>query len=310
MGGFDMFVSVFDSVENNWPNPLNLGSPYNTVGNDLAYVVTFHDKFIYCPQNSNKRRVGISGSDCFSLRMPYEDKIVTLKGSIFIPELSNIIPSDLIVVAIDKNTGDTITIVSPDIDGKFTINDLKVGKITLVAMTSESVETQVIEVVVPKDYKEIEYSLDIYLEAKEIALVDTKETEAIALTVKNIFFNFDKYNIRNEFVQNLNSLASYMIVHPELVIEIQGYCDYYGTDSYNMWLGRMRAQSILSYLVQKGVEKNNMSIISYGESNPIAKSIKSDDSRKYNRRAMIVVKTDTKEISVEEIVIPEEFQIQ
>lgn len=310
MGGFDMFVSVFDSIENNWPSPINLGSPYNTVGNDLAYVVTFHDKFIYCPQNSNKRRKGISGSDCFSLRMPYEDKIVTLKGQIFIPELSNIIPSDLIIAAIDKNTGDTITVVSPDIDGKFTIDDLKAGKVTLITMASESVKKQTVEVIVPKDYKEIEYPLDIYLESQEIALADTKETDAIALTIKNIFFNFDKYNIRDEFLQNLNSLASYMVNHPELVIEIQGNCDYYGTDSYNMWLGRMRAQSILSYLAQKGVEKDNMSVISYGETKPIAKSIKSDDSRKYNRRAMIVVKTDTKEISVEEIVIPEEFQIQ
>jgi outer membrane protein OmpA-like peptidoglycan-associated protein len=312
MGGFDMFVSVFDSIENNWAKPKNLGFPYNTVGNDLAYIVTFQDRFIYCPQNSNKRRDGVGGSDCFSLYMPYEDKLVSLRGQIYIPELNNEIPEDLIIAAIDKETGDTVQIVEPSEDGSFIIEDLTVGEVTLVAMSSENIKNQTIEVVVPADFSEIEYPLDIYLNASELALRtdETTETE-VALVIKHVLFDFDKYNIKSEYEQNLNMLADFMKEHEEFKIEINGHTDHYGTSKYNQWLGRMRAQSLKSYLTQKGVNAENLSIVSFGEEKPIAKELDTDEARRYNRRAMISVKSDIEEVKVEveEVPVPDQYKL-
>ncbi|MDA3911997.1 MAG: OmpA family protein [Bacteroidales bacterium] len=312
MGGFDMFVSVFDSVENEWAKPKNLGFPYNTVGNDLAYIVTFQDRFIYCPQNSNKRRDGVSASDCFSLHMPYEDKLVSLRGQIFIPELNNEIPADLVIAAIDKETGDTVQVVEPSEDGSFIIEDLTVGEVTLVAMSSEYIKNQTIEVVVPEDFSDIEYPLDIYLNASELALRTDEPSEAeVAFVIKHVLFDFDKYNIKQEYEQNLNNLAEFMKEHDDFIIEIQGHTDHYGANSYNQWLGRMRAQSLKSYLTQKGVKADNLSIVSFGEEKPIAKQIDTDKSRHFNRRAMITVKSDIEavQVEVEEIPVPDQYKL-
>ena len=314
MGGFDMFVSIFDSVENEWAKPKNLGYPYNTVGNDLAYIVTFHDQFIYCPQNSNKRRDGIGGSDCFSLRMPYEERVVALRGQVFIPELNNDIPSDLIIAAINKETGDTIQVVHPDEDGKFVIEDLTTGEVTLVTMSSENIEDQVIEVIVPKDFSDMEYPLDIYLDASELALQDTDDQEEaeVSILIKHVFFDFDKYNIKEEFDKNLTNLADFMKEHDNFKIEIQGHTDHFGTSNYNKWLGRMRAQSIKAYLTSKGVNPDNLTIVTYGEEHPIAKQVDSDDARKYNRRAMITLKSHIPDVNVEveDVPVPEKYKLQ
>lgn len=177
MGGFDMFVSIYDSIRNKWRDPINLGYPYNTGGNDLAYIVSFHDLFIYCPQNSNIRREGISGSDCFSLRMPPKEQLVTLKGRIYIPELNNEIPVDLKIAAIDNETGDTISIHSAEEDGSFVIKNLYADDITLVAMSSKRIQNQIIEVKVPEGFTEIEYPIDVYLNASELALKEMEEEE-------------------------------------------------------------------------------------------------------------------------------------
>ncbi|MEA3447920.1 MAG: OmpA family protein, partial [Bacteroidota bacterium] len=175
MGGFDMFVSVYDSTKSRWDYPINLGYPFNTVGNDLAYIVSFKDLFIYCPQNSNRRRDGLSGSDCFSLIMPPREKLFTLKGKIYIPQLDNQIPMDLKIAAIDNATNDTISIHEPAPDGSFVIKDLPAEDITLVAMSSEKVQNQIIEVNIPDSYDRIEYPIDFYLKPSELALAEMEE---------------------------------------------------------------------------------------------------------------------------------------
>lgn len=312
MGGFDMFVSVFDSIENNWTKPKNLGFPYNTVGNDLAYIVTFQDKFIYCPQNSNKRRDGVSGSDCFSLTMPYEEKLVSLKGQIYIPQLNNEIPQDMIIVALDEETGDTLQVATVSENGTFVIEDLTVGEKILLACSSESIENHMVEVIVPKDFSEIVYPLDIYLNASDLALqTDDSNKDEAALVLKNVLFDFDKYNIKAEYEQDLNSLANFMMENEDFKIEIQGHTDHFGTSSYNLWLGKMRAKSVKSYLTQKGVKDENLSIVSFGEDKPIAKTLDTNDARRFNRRAEISVKTKNEkiEVKVEDIPVPDQYKL-
>jgi outer membrane protein OmpA-like peptidoglycan-associated protein len=312
MGGFDMFVSVFDSINNKWGEPQNLGFPYNTVGNDLAYIVSFQNQFIYCPQNSNKRRTGIGISDCFSLRMPYDDKLVSLNATIFIPELNNVIPEDLLIAALDNETGDTIKVVKPNDDGTFTIDSLTAGDVTLVALSSKKIENHIVEVVVPENFSETVFPMDIYLNVEDSELaseeIENKEVE-IAIVVKNLLFDFDKYNVKTEYEQNLTSLAKFMAQNENFRIEIEGHTDHFGSESYNSWLGKMRAQAVKSFLIQQGASADNISIVSKGEKEPIAKVLDQEEARKYNRRAVIVLKSDTGKIVVEEIAVPEEFQL-
>jgi hypothetical protein len=198
MGGFDMFVSVYDSVNNQWGYPINLGYPYNTVGNDLAYIVSFRDLFIYCPQNSNKRRDGISGSDCFSLKMPPRERLFTLKGQIYIPDLDNQIPVDLKIAVIDNETDDTLSIHKPEADGSFVIKDLPANDVTILAMSSEKTQNQIIEVNIPETQDRIEYPIELHLNVSDLALKEDDDEDTKELVKRHKVIEVEEVIIKQE----------------------------------------------------------------------------------------------------------------
>ncbi|NPA64157.1 MAG: OmpA family protein [Epsilonproteobacteria bacterium] len=95
-----------------------------------------------------------------------------------------------------------------------------------------------------------------------------KEIEAKA---KKIYFDFDKYNIRPDQIPNIEYDAK-LFNSPEAKefrIRVEGNCDEWGTDEYNYALGLKRAKSVRDALVARGVDPDRLSIISYGESNPV-----------------------------------------
>jgi outer membrane protein OmpA-like peptidoglycan-associated protein/tetratricopeptide (TPR) repeat protein len=310
-GGFDMFVSVFDSVENKWDNPLNLGYPYNTVGNDLAYIVSFQGKFIYCPQNSNKRREGISGSDCFSLRMPYEERLVKLNGKIFIPELNNNIPSDINIAVISEESGDTVNVLSPQSDGKFTVDSIPVGKITLVAMSSESIQDETVSVNIPVDFDADTYPLDIYLNASELALNQylAEQKAAQAVVINPVYFEYNKSSIQDAYRDNLNTLAGVLTENDGLKIAIHGHTDHKGSESFNLKLGQERADAVKAYLTHEGVSGEQLVTESFGESMPVARQIEDDAARQYNRRVEFMTLSDHTLLDMAKPDVPEQYRI-
>lgn len=103
------------------------------------------------------------------------------------------------------------------------------------------------------------------------------------LELRNIYFDFDKYDIKSQYTNNLNELVDYMKDNPGAKIEIGGHTDYVGTDEYNMVLSGRRAMAVKNYLVDRGVKQDKVEIKKYGESAPIA-SNSSNATRKYNRR--------------------------
>ncbi|MGM0624441.1 MAG: OmpA family protein [Bacteroidota bacterium] len=313
MGGFDMFVSVYDSLNNQWNEPINLGYPYNTVGNDLAYIVSFQGKFIYCPQNSNKRREGISGSDCFSLRMPYEKDFVRLEGQIYIPELDNTIPADLQIAVISDETGDTVNILHPRENGRFTEDQIPVGKVTLVAMSSENIKNQVVNVSVPIGYEKEDYPLDIYLSASEMALALRKEEEAGKdqfYVAQPVYFDYNSTNIDYQHKENLTELAGVLRENTDVKLSIQGHTDHKGSESFNYRLGLERANAVKEVLKNEGVDSEQLQTESFGEKHPVAKQLEDDNARQYNRRVEFLPLGAGNTIQMADIDVPEQYRIE
>lgn len=116
---------------------------------------------------------------------------------------------------------------------------------------------------------------------------DTDVTNPVlsdTLEIRNVYFDFDKYDVKAEYQQNLNELAQFMKDNPGAKIEIGGHTDYVGTDDYNYLLSGRRAKAVKDYLVAKGVKQDKIETVKYGESKPIA-SNSTNETRKYNRRA-------------------------
>ena len=105
----------------------------------------------------------------------------------------------------------------------------------------------------------------------------------------DVFFDFDKYDIRPGDAKTLDSNASWLKSNPTHLVLIEGHCDQRGTNEYNLALGERRAKSTMNYLVSQGVQANRITIISYGEERPQCTE-HTESCWAKNRRAHFLVK--------------------
>jgi peptidoglycan-associated lipoprotein len=105
--------------------------------------------------------------------------------------------------------------------------------------------------------------------------------------IKDIHFDFDKYDIRQDDIPTLKKVATVLQKYPKLKVIIEGHCDERGTNEYNFALGQKRANSAKQYLVTLGVPSSKIDIISYGEEKPLCNEHNEECWQK-NRRAHFV----------------------
>ncbi|OGF66012.1 MAG: peptidoglycan-associated lipoprotein [Candidatus Fischerbacteria bacterium RBG_13_37_8] len=113
------------------------------------------------------------------------------------------------------------------------------------------------------------------------------DLEAVTKEFKDVFYDFDKYNVREDQVANLENDAQYLNKWKSVRILIEGHCDERGTNEYNMALGLRRATAARDYLLSLGIDASRIETISYGEERPFATG-HDEDSWWQNRRAHFV----------------------
>ena len=89
-----------------------------------------------------------------------------------------------------------------------------------------------------------------------------------AFEASNIYFDFDKSNLKPEAQETLKKKASFLRNNPALSLLIAGNCDNRGTEEYNLALGERRADSARQYLIALGISGDRIKTISYGELKP------------------------------------------
>ena len=87
-------------------------------------------------------------------------------------------------------------------------------------------------------------------------------------SLKDIFFEFDKYDLDSDSRRILQGNAEFLKRNQDLHVEIQGHCDERGGNIYNIALGERRAHSTKKYLVSQGVDSSRVHVIAYGEEKP------------------------------------------
>ncbi|NPA66575.1 MAG: peptidoglycan-associated lipoprotein Pal [Epsilonproteobacteria bacterium] len=108
--------------------------------------------------------------------------------------------------------------------------------------------------------------------SESVAVSDTNEDAIMQLQSKfsTIYFDFDKFNIRPDMQSVVSTDAELAKNAPEsLKIKLEGNCDEWGSDEYNLALGLKRAKSVKDALVAEGVASEKVTLVSYGESNPV-----------------------------------------
>jgi len=111
----------------------------------------------------------------------------------------------------------------------------------------------------------------------------------MSITLKGIYFDFNKATIKPESKPALDDAAKILKDNPSIKVEIQGHTDSIGSDAYNLSLSDKRAWAVVNYLVQNyGIDINRLTAKGYGESRPIADN-GTEDGRALNRRVEFVI---------------------
>ena len=99
----------------------------------------------------------------------------------------------------------------------------------------------------------------------------------------DIFFDFNKYQIKPRFYSALDEVVGVLKRNPDVNIRIEGNTDSIGSEAYNLQLSKKRAKAVMDYLVKAGIDKNRLSTVGYGFSKPIATNA-TPEGRALNRR--------------------------
>jgi len=121
-----------------------------------------------------------------------------------------------------------------------------------------------------------------------------KKTPGIEGTVfessllKDVYFDFDRYEVRPEDAEILRQNAALLSRYSNVKIQVEGHCDERGTAEYNLALGERRANSVKNYLISIGIAGSRVSTISYGEEKPADRG-HTEEAWAKNRRGHFVI---------------------
>ncbi len=111
------------------------------------------------------------------------------------------------------------------------------------------------------------------------------DEQLFAQNVKDVFFNYDNFDIRSDEMQIVATDADFLAQHPSMKLVISGHCDERGSEDYNMGLGENRASAVKEFLVKRGVSADRIRVISYGKEKPFCTTAENESCWEQNRRA-------------------------
>ena len=275
MGGYDVFRSV--KKNGTWTNPV--GMPYafnNTLENNFFILNNNKPGFItslYDEKTKSRNIYTLVAEDP-------ADKITLAKGTIALQDGMAVDPKQTRLWLVDSKKADSSKNIVLNDSASFKF-EVKPGDYRLfISHTGYKTDT-------------INLNIPLYFSANYVSLnsslIPDKVFGGEFLSINNILFEFDSFELNDLAKSGLESLKSILISYPELKVEVAGYTDSKGSKEYNKRLADKRAQSVIDYLSTEGTSPSRFDKKAYGESNYVAVNYNPDGSdnpegRKYNRR--------------------------
>lgn len=126
----------------------------------------------------------------------------------------------------------------------------------------------------------------------ELEIVLDKIYRNTEIVLENIYYDYDKWDIRPDAEPTLNKLAEVLLQNPSIKIQLGSHTDCRGNDDYNQELSQRRAQSAVEYLIGKGVKEDRLTARGYGEAQPAATCVCArctEFEHQTNRRTTFIV---------------------
>jgi len=115
------------------------------------------------------------------------------------------------------------------------------------------------------------------------------DSEFFSNTIKDAFFDYDQYNIRDDAREALIADAAALKQRPGIRITIEGHCDERGSERYNLALGDRRANAAKEFLVGQGIDSSRIDTVSYGKERNFCEE-HTEECWQLNRRAHVVMR--------------------
>ena len=129
------------------------------------------------------------------------------------------------------------------------------------------------------------------LQAEVDQLKATPTPRGLVLTLGDVLFDTGKARLNPGSARKLDQLAQFLADHPERRVQIDGFTDSVGTDSYNQDLSQQRADAVKSSLISRGIDPTRIGSQGYGKGFPVANNVDSG-GRQLNRRVEVVIGGD------------------
>ncbi|WP_048905457.1 OmpA family protein [Pedobacter sp. V48] len=238
MGGLDIFR--FAGSGN---TSVNLGYPVNSAQDDFAYTINSVTKGYL----SSNRTGGLGSDDIYS----FTRKIIqalSLEGKIFNKKTGLPLASAMATL---KTRSGNILKVQTDESGYYSF---KIEQDTLYDVIAEKTNFRSADT---SFVTKVSLVKDFYLTPIEINKT---------VRLENIYYDFDKWNIRPDAAVELDKLVKILKDNPTIWIELGSHTDSRGNDAYNMALSQKRAESAVQYIISRGIDTNRITAQGYGES--------------------------------------------
>ena len=288
LGDNDIWITKrLDSTWQKWSEPINLGSSINTPDWDAFFTLDAGGEYAYLTSSDN----GYGESDIVRVKLlerERPDPVVLVDGNVYNKKTNEPLSASLIYETLPDGVEAGNGISNPS-DGSFKIV-LPYDKNYLIRASADKFfavsENLDLDSLVKAGYKEIHK--DLYLVPIEIGQV---------VRLNNVFFDFDKWNLRPESFVELDRVVKLLKENPTIEIEMSAHTDNKGADEYNMTLSDNRARSCMEYILSKGIATNRITSHGYGETVPMASNTNPDGSdnpegRQLNRRVEFKILKD------------------
>jgi outer membrane protein OmpA-like peptidoglycan-associated protein len=300
MGGYDVFRSI--RRNGSWTNPVGMPYAFNNTSENTFFILN-NDAPGFITSLFNEKT---NSRNIYSIvAEDPADKISLAEGTITLQDGMNVDPKQTRILLYDLKKG-TLTKNISLIDTASFKFEVKPGDYQLF-VSHIGYKTDTINLNVPL------YYLGSYISVSA-SLIPDKVFGGDFLSIKNILFEFNSYELNDQAISSLKMLKSILISYPELKIEIAGYTDAKGSTEYNRKLADNRAQAVINNLTSSGFSGSRFVKKAFGESNFAAVNTNLDGSdnpegRKYNRRATFgIVNPQTGVIIRKETYTPEHLK--
>lgn len=268
-GGQDIFFVHEDQLD----SIRNIGLPFNSNRDDSYFVLGEKKGYV-----TSNREGGLGNFDIYTFNIESKESLIAYINNDTAKSVKSIsvvgtltdqetkLPAvDVGVILADDNSNKLKTSTTND-SGNFRFDNLPTNQNYKVLLQEEDA----------KITKQVKYIVDN-------VTVKGSDKNVSKVLFENIYFDFDKYDLKPEATKVLDNLWAFYTKNPEIQIEMSAFTDSYGTSEYNKALSINRGNNALKYLISKGVDKAALVVTAEGEGKPVASNA-TQIGRQLNRR--------------------------